>query len=85
LHIWQKKTVKFFFGKPISPKQKLYTSSEKKLSQFIDNSKPLAGLAGLKELTKKGYLRASTKEDINKWAKFQEKIHKKDKIQIYQK
>ncbi len=67
------------FGKPISKNQKLLTSADRKLSQFIDKSKPLAGQSGLKELAKQGYIRVSTKDDINKWAKLQENIYKKRK------
>ncbi len=72
-----KKDGKIVFGKIVSQKSKLYTSNERKLSQFIDKSKPLAGQAGLRELAKKGYLRASTKEDMDRWAKLQEDTYKK--------
>lgn len=72
-----KRDGKILFGRKISIKNKLYTSHEIKLSQFIDKSKPLAGQAGLQELAKKGYLRASDKNDLNRWAKLQEDIYKK--------
>ncbi len=65
------------FGKSIGERQKLFTSTQKKLSQFIDKSIPLAGQAGLRDLAKKGYIRPVSKEDLNRWAKLKEGIYKK--------
>lgn len=68
---------KIYFGKSIGPNTKLYTSKDKVLSQYIDKSKPLAGQAGLRALARKGYLKAVTKADLNRWATFQEARYKK--------
>jgi len=72
-----KRNGKIQFGGKISPYAKLYSSKDRILSNYIDKTKPLAGQAGLRDLEKKGFLRAYTKEDLLKWANLQEKIYKK--------
>jgi hypothetical protein len=72
-----KRDGKILFGSKVPAKERLYTSADRKLSQFIDKSKPLAGPAGLRELEKKGYIRVANEEDLNRWAKLQEDIYKK--------
>ena len=68
---------KIIFGDIVKDEKKLEFSHDYQLSQFIDKSKPLAGQMGLKQLSKKGYIRPYTKEDIEKWAKLQKKIYER--------
>lgn len=56
---------------------KLYASKDRILSNFIDKTKPLAGQAGLRDLERRGFLKAYSKEDVSKWADLQEKLYKK--------
>ena len=72
-----KKDGKIRLGEPIAPDTKLYTSKDKVLSQYLDKSKPLAGQAGLRDLARKGYLKAATQADLNRWATLQEARYKK--------
>lgn len=72
-----KRDGKVHLGEKLSPNTKLYSSKERKLSNYIDKTKPLAGEAGLKELVKKGFLRRYTKKELLKWASLQEKLYKK--------
>ncbi len=72
-----KRDGKVQFGGKLLPNTKLYDSKDRILSKYIDKTKPLAGQAGLRDLEKKGFLRAYTKKDLLKWANLQEKIYKK--------
>jgi len=69
---------KILLGNDISINTKLNYSKDRVLSNYIDKTRPLAGQAGLRDLAKKGFLRAYTKDDLLRWAKLQENIYKKN-------
>lgn len=63
------KNGKLVFGERLTSNDKLYTSNDNPPESFIDNTKPLAGKAGLEDLVAKGLMRTSTYKDAKRWAK----------------
>jgi len=66
------------FGNPIASDEKLFTSADNPPESFIDKSKPLAGPAGLEDLTTKGFLRRATSSDHDRWAKLKANAYNKE-------
>lgn len=54
-------------GAPIPDGMELMTSSSQPPESFRDQGAPLAGLGGLEEAVRKGFLRRATQENIDSW------------------
>lgn len=57
------------FGNQVKSTDKLYTSKDTPPDTFFDKSAPLAGEAGLAELTRQGLIRKATAHDAERWGK----------------
>lgn len=60
-------------GNPLSSDIDIITSTDTPPESFIDNTAPIAGLAGLEDAVNKGLLRKATSQDYDEWLEAVEK------------